>query len=177
MTDDQFWAVIELTASDEADPDRQLQSLRGALADLPPSQIEAFEASYRKQMNRAYTWDLWGAAYVVHGGASDDGFEYFRSWMISKGRDVFEAVLAKPDNLADLLVADVEGVLEFEEFAYVPKQVWSKRSGKNESEFPLVSGAYPTSNEPQGIPFEEDAVHLAARYPKLWRRFGEHPLE
>jgi hypothetical protein len=26
----------------------------------------------------AYTWDLWGAVFVLNGGDSDDGFEYFQ---------------------------------------------------------------------------------------------------
>jgi hypothetical protein len=30
--------------------------------------------------------------------------------------------------------------------------------------------------EPAGDPFEEDEVHLANRFPKLWHRFGVEPL-
>jgi hypothetical protein len=31
--------------------------------------------------------------------------------------------------------------------------------------------------EPTGTAFSEDPAALAARYPKLWKRFGEAPLE
>lgn len=144
--------------------------------ELPSEEIEAFEAAFWRQMNRAYTWDLWGAAYVAHGGASDDGFEYFRRWLISKGRGVFERVLANPDDLADVLVADVEGVLEFEEFAYVAGEVWTQKTGRSIDEFASMAGGALPGSEPQGTPFEEDAAQLASRYPKLWRRFGENPL-
>lgn len=176
MTDDRFWALIDRTVAHESDPERQLESLRAVLSELPPEEIEAFEAAFSRQLNRANTWDLWGAAYVAHGGASDDGFEYFRRWLISKGHVVFERALAKPDDLADLLVPDVEGVLEFEDFAYVAGDVWTQKTGRSVDEFAsMSSGALPGS-EPEGTPFEEDAAHLASRYPKLWRRFGEHPL-
>ncbi|WP_217498085.1 MULTISPECIES: DUF4240 domain-containing protein [Sphingomonas] len=37
-------------------------------------------------MIRSYRWDLWRAAKVAKGGVSDDGFEYFRTWLISRGR-------------------------------------------------------------------------------------------
>ena len=177
MAENAFWAIVERTLPYEADHYRQLRAFRAALNELPPSQIEAFEVAYWQQMNRAYTWDLWGAAYVANGGASDDGFEYFRSWLISKGRRVFEAVVAKPDDLADHLVADVEDVLEFEDFAYVAGNVWTTKSGKRLQEFRDAPGIYAVGLEPKGAPFAEDAASLAAQYPKLWGRFGEHPLE
>jgi hypothetical protein len=174
MSDDRFWALIDRTAIHESDPERQLESLSAALSRLSPDEIEAFEAAFSRQMQRAYTWDLWGAAYVAHGGASDDGFEYFRRWLISKGREVYERVLAEPDDLADMLVADVEGVLEFEDFAYVARDVWVRKTGGSAEEF--AAGGAMAGGAPRGEPFEDDAAHLSARYPKLWRRFGEHPL-
>jgi hypothetical protein len=75
MSDDRFWAIIDRTVKDESNPDRQLETLRAALSELSREEVEAFEAAFWKQMNRAYTWDLWGAAYIAHGGASDDVFE------------------------------------------------------------------------------------------------------
>jgi hypothetical protein len=51
-------------------------------------------------MADSYRGDLWGAAYLINGGASDDGFDYFRGWLIAQGREVFEAAVADPDSLA-----------------------------------------------------------------------------
>jgi hypothetical protein len=48
-------------------------------------------------MNRAYPWDLWGAAFVINGGCSDDGCERFRARLIMQGRDVFERALDDPE--------------------------------------------------------------------------------
>ena len=39
-------------------------------------------------MDDSYRWDLWGAAYLANGGCSDDGFDYFRGWLIGQGRKV-----------------------------------------------------------------------------------------
>lgn len=36
---------------------------------------------------KTYDWDLWGAAYLINGGASDDGFDYFRGWLLSQGSE------------------------------------------------------------------------------------------
>ena len=46
-----------------------------------------------------YTWDLWGVAYILKGGCSDDGFEYFRAWLIARGRDFVAQALADPEGL------------------------------------------------------------------------------
>ena len=50
-------------------------------------------------MDRAYRQELWGAAYLINGGCSDDGFVYFLGWLIAQGRDVYQAALPDPDSL------------------------------------------------------------------------------
>lgn len=177
MSDDRFWSIIGQTTELEANTDAQSSALSRALGALSSDEIVAFEAAFQRQVNRAYTWDLWGAGYVAHGGMSDDGFEYFRRWLISKGRGVYERVLANPDDLADLLAADSEGSLEFEAFAYVAGTVWTAKTGQSLDAFYQRVGPTLASREPIGEPFEEDSDHLAARYPKLWRRFGDNPLD
>ena len=44
---------------------------------LPAAEIEAFDRLLYEKIDAAYRWSLWGAAYVINGGCSDDGFEYF----------------------------------------------------------------------------------------------------
>ena len=46
--------------------------------------------------------DLWGAAYLINGGCSDDGFDHFRGWLMTQGREVFARAVAEPDSLAEL---------------------------------------------------------------------------
>ena len=176
MSDDRFWTIVDSTATYEAQPEAQLNALRSALGRLSAEEIEAFQATLGDQLKRSYTWDLWGADYVIHGGASDDAFEYFRRWLISKGQRVFEKVLADPDSLADILVADSQGPLEFEEFAYAAGDAWSKKTGRSANQMPDASETAYAGSEPSGVPFEEDEAALSARYPKLWKRFGKNPL-
>ena len=180
MTEDRFWMLIARSTPYEAEPDRQMGALRQALQQLTASEIESFERAFQREQRQAYTWELWGAAYVVNGGASDDGFEYFQRWLISKGRKVFEAVVADPDSLADLLAPGVQDPCEFEEFAYVAGKVWADKTGINPWKDPKASYPYtgaPPASKPSGIPFKEDASDLAKKYPKLWARFGSSPLQ
>ena len=168
---DAFWALIDHSAAFEADTDAQAEDLRASLLKLTPDQIADFERLFHQTMRDSYSWDLWGAAYVANGGASDDGFEYFRCWLISKGRRVFEKVSADPDSLADLLAPSAGGDLEFEEFAYVAREAWTAKTGRDWNDMPLVADmAY--DGQPSGTPFSEEDAALARRYPKLWKRFG-----
>jgi len=105
MPDERFWSIIDATVPFADDGDRQLESLRLRLEALPVEDVAAFQAQFDRKKAEAYTWDLWGAAFVIHGGASDDGFDYFRCWLISRGRAFYEAALAKPDSLASLIPA------------------------------------------------------------------------
>lgn len=153
-----------------------LEELFRQLVNLSPNEIVAFEGRLSSQLDRSYTWGLWGAAYVAHGGASDDGFEYFRLWLISKGSDVFEAVLKDPDSLADRnLAVGPDGVFELEELAYVPGRAWAEKTGRSEGEMPRAwSGLRPGG--PADEKFDESEASLAKRYPKLWKKYGRHPL-
>ena len=176
MDEPHFWAIVDRTAVHESDPDRQVEALRSELTALTAEEVLAFRNAFEAQLARAYTWDLWAVAYVAHGGASDDGFEYFRRWMVSRGRAVFEHLLAHPDDLPNMLVADVEGVLEFEEILYVTNDVWGEKTGQTGDAMPAGPVSLTPGREPRGEPFDEDPEHLAQRLPKTWARFGNRPL-
>ena len=169
-----FWAVVEATTAKSNSQSEQAAALRSELEKLGVQQIEEFDRVFAQKMRKSYRWDLWGAAYVIHGGASDDGFEYFRRWLISRGRAFFEHAVANPDALAEIIPADADASLEFEEFSYVATEVWAAKTGRDAAQMPMEAGGGSTG--PAGKPFEEDETWLAAHYPKLWRRFGTHPL-
>lgn len=104
MNRDQFWQVIDeaRTAAAERDPDSVAESATALLARLSAEEIVRAEQVLSELLAESYLGDLWGAAYLVNGGASDDGFEYFRGWLISQGREVFEQATADPDALAEV---------------------------------------------------------------------------
>ena len=118
------------------------------------------------QMMRAgaalYSWDLWGAAYLLLGGLSAAAFADFRWWVISRGSATYAQVRADPDALAEVPFDDEDmGVAE--QFAQLPALVYEARTGCRLSE-PL-----PTERlgEPRGEPLDLSEVALTARYPAL----------
>jgi hypothetical protein len=172
MSDAAFWVIIDRTADDSFD--LQLAMLRSELEGLDAAGLEAFMLAFDRQMQRAYAWDLWGVGHVAYGGMSDDGFVYFRRWLISRGHEAYERLLARPDELAR--VAQARGPLEFEEIAYVAPELWVEKTGNDEGP-PFPFGADGLGTEPAGEPFDDDPSALEQRYPLTWARFGGRPLE
>lgn len=101
MDTEAFWQLI--ADSLEYAPSRVARQdyLRDRLAKLAPSEIVDFQALLDQISDRAYSWDLWGAAMRILGGlCTDDGFEDFRLWLVGHGRAVFERAVVTPDTLA-----------------------------------------------------------------------------
>jgi Protein of unknown function (DUF4240) len=175
MAEDRFWALIDQTVVESKDQGRQLEALRTVLRQLTAAEIEAFELAFQAAQARAYTWDLVYACKLmsVSGLCSDDGFEYFQRWLISRGRTVFETAVADPDSLADAQSNQADGLFDFEDFAYVAAGVWSEKTGINPWKDP--KGRFPyTGAPPSGMPAGHEVTddrELAKRFPKLWARF------
>ena len=115
---------------------------------------------------------------MIHGGCSDDGFEYFRRWLVSRGRTAYEAARANADSLADLDLEPMgpDECWEFEEFYYVSHEVFEEKGGDGDLRDHSEPEAGLGGPGPSGDPIEEDDELLAKRYPRLWNRFGDEPL-
>lgn len=163
MEDTEFWRIVG--AAREAagsDADERPETLRLELERLSLDAIQSFQRIYESQLQRANRWDLWGAAYLMNDGCSDDGFRYFRDWLVSEGRQVFEATLDNPDSLAT--VEDAE-YYELEPFAYVALDVFeAKGGGELERDFACET------TMPAGPEWTED--ELPGMFPRLSARFG-----
>jgi hypothetical protein len=167
MNTEDFWTLIDKSReAADGDPEEQLEHLETLLSELEPDEIVAFDKHFAEFHNQAYTWGLWGAAYLIGGGCSDDGFMDFRGWLVSRGQDVYEKALSNPDSLARLVSEDDE--CQVEGFQYLPKQVWSEVAGEEESDFPKHDIEYRA--EPVGKEWEEDK--LDGLFPKLAKKFG-----
>ena len=162
VTPDAFWALIEAARSNRADCDSQAATLGAQLSQLSPKQIVQFDREMRTRLVESYRWDLWGVAYLINGGASDDGFEYFRGWLIAQGRDYFSAALLDPERAADSAEA---GEAECEAILYVAAEAHETKTGE---QLPPSGVQYPA--EPAGQPLDEE--DLEARFPAVARRFN-----
>ena len=165
MDINRFWTLIDAARqAGGTNPDARVEALADALGPLPAAELQSFQNQYDARLREAYRWDLWGAAYVIGGGCSDDGFRYFRDWLISEGRAVFEAALANPESLADLPPIDDAGN---ELFGYVAVEMFEQAGGADTG----MERDFSTEMvEPAGKPWEEG--ELDALYPRLSRLYG-----
>ncbi|CAM5549156.1 MULTISPECIES: DUF4240 domain-containing protein [Streptomyces] len=172
MDETEFWELIDSTReAAEGDPEEQSELLVDRLLRLDPEAVLDFARHFEARYNRAYRWDLWGAAWVLLDGASDDAFDFFRCWLIGQGREVFEGALHDPDSLAELLDEfdeEIDG--DGEELGYVADEAYEQLTGTVAPDL----GIRPAPAEPEGtaLDFESETL-LAERYPRLWYRFRE----
>nr|QIY67314.1 DUF4240 domain-containing protein [Streptomyces sp. RPA4-2] len=170
MDETEFWELVDTTREAvEGDPEDHADLIVERLVQRDPDVVLDFARHFEARYNRAYRWDLWGAAWVLLDGASDDAFDFFRCWLIGQGREVFEGAMHDPDTLAELLDdfdEDLDG--DGEELGYAADEAYEQLTGVVAPDL----GIPPASPEPEGTPldFENEGV-LAERYPKLWERF------
>jgi len=172
MTEEKFWQIIAASQPtiikySRAGRRQQLRRLRDVLAALPLDQIIAFDRLFEEKLAASYMWNLWAIAYLIMGGCSDDGFEYFRRWLISEGQDRFELAVNDPETFGEGIVGWSDEVLDFEEFGYVARDVYKKKTRK---EIPLHD--LPRQEEPSGERDDwEDDEELRRRFPRLMLLF------
>jgi uncharacterized protein DUF4240 len=103
MRTDDFWAVIDRATADRpGSPGEVAKRAIAELAARDPEEIVAWGRHLDKVMVASGKEDLWAAAYLIHGGCSDEGFDNFRGWLIAHGREVLARSVREPDSLADL---------------------------------------------------------------------------
>jgi hypothetical protein len=156
-----FWELLE-----GLDPESAGGELAARLDELEPADIATFQRHFDDEHARACTWPLWGAAYLMEAGCSDDGFIDFRYGLISRGQRIFESALADPDSLADLL--DGDDFLSNEEFGYVAREIYESKTGGEMPHRRESNLGDPTGEE---WDFDDEAL-CAAKLPKLWAKFG-----
>ncbi|MCX5269028.1 DUF4240 domain-containing protein [Streptomyces sp. NBC_00199] len=173
MDETEFWELVDASReAAEGDPEEQADQLVERLLRLDPEAVLDFARHFESRYNRAYRWDLWGAAWLLLDGASDDAFDFFRCWLIGQGREVFEGALhGDPDSLADLLDdfdEEIDG--DGEELGYAADEAYEQLTGMVAPDL----GIPPAAAEPEGAPVDfENEGALAERYPRLWQRFKE----
>ena len=164
MTLDQFWNIVEkVHRASDGDMEKKCELLDAELRRLSLDEVLSFHAHFDDCEDRAYSWELWAAAYIIGGGCSDDAFSDFRSTLISMGRKTFERTLADPQSLADIDY-DPE-IAQFEGYQYVPTTVETDLGGGKK-----FMRYHPAPLHPSGKSWDEDKV--AELYPKLAEKYN-----
>ena len=174
MDEETFWELIQTSIEQSGgDQECQINILVLELERKKPAEIVGFRLRTDKLLYDTYNSKIWCAGYTMNGGCSDDGFKYFRLWIISKGRNVFEAAKIDPDSLVTQDEDEIE-FYEFEAFWYVALTAFNNLMGKNlydyidHDNFKFGEGNYPQFEFDWS---EDDTESRKSLCPRLFERF------
>jgi len=124
LSEERFWDIIE--SSDKG------RNLDIELSKLAEEELFGYKYWWDHFHLQSYNQALWAVAYVVMGGCSDDAFDYFRYWLITRGKAVYMNAIKDADSLCGEFekLADDECV-EWEDVCYVPYDVFEKKFNKD----------------------------------------------
>ncbi len=167
MNEDTYWKIIAESLQRSGDQEGQLEFILNRLKKLSSKDIIGFKLRTDKLMHDSYNDRLWCAAYIMNGGCSDDGFDYFRNWLISRGKNVYYNALANPDSLVSFAGTTEE--FEFEDFAYVANDAFEEKTENSIEDYveESVNGAYP---EIEFTWQEENPESMQAICPQLFNK-------
>jgi len=168
-----FWDIVERSLANTVDQDDQESFLVEEISKLSPKEIVGFRLRTDELLYKSYTSEMWCASYIMNGGSSDDAFEYFRNWVISRGKDVYYNARENPDSLISQVYEEVD-LYEFEAFWYVALEAFQSVTDEDlydyidEDNFHTREGNYPP------IEFnwsDDDRETMQAICPRLYERF------
>lgn len=174
-----FWALVDDARGQVDDPADAVAVADRAIALLANRPREDIVAALRVQsdlMATAYTRTMWVAADEINSECSDDGFEYFRAWLMTRGRDVFERAVADPDTLADLpavrarATEDRPDSLECEEMLSIAWDAHIAATGEELPESAYTGGRRLELADDWDV---DDPEELERRLPRLAALFGD----
>lgn len=165
MDADRFWKLIETTKSNSrGNYEKQQEELKNELNKIEPIDILKFDNRFRTYRGDAFKWELWGAAYIMNGGCSDDCFSDFRGWLIGQGKEAYFKAMSNPETLSSLN-HDMDND-DWEGLSYVPMTCYEQKTGAQ------IPKGIQENVEITGEEWDEDGDDLKNKFPKLWAKWG-----
>ena len=176
MEVEQFWKLIEKThQNSQGAPRKQADLLVDELAKLSEADILSYQSILEDMVDKAYIGELWDVAFILASGwgCSDDGFEYFRAWLVGQGKDVYEKALSDPESLVDVVNFGQE--TQWEELLGVAMYAYEMSTHKDMATMPNTRHGKPRP-ELKGTFTKSDEERLA-RFPKATAKFWKERLD
>ncbi|MDX6309356.1 MAG: hypothetical protein QOI06_2402 [Nocardioidaceae bacterium] len=167
MDEQQFWRIVDDSYSNSfGEIEVQRDVLYQVLSEVSAEEIVAFDVHLAAAIHALYRWELRDAARLLVDAGNDYRFRAFRSWVVFKGRDVYQRVMADPDALAgvvsfDVLESEVDGA-DF--FTFLANHVYDDLHGQElelTAPEPEGPGEPPTGTRS----VDESYAATAARFP------------
>lgn len=129
LDEELYWTIIDNSLKEYTDQEDQELFLVSEIEKLTPKEIIGFRLRTDKLLFDTYNQELWCAAYIINGAVSDGDFDYFRCWLISRGKEVFYKAKSNPDSLLSQVIADKKSY-QFEGFWFVAVSAFKNSTGQ-----------------------------------------------
>jgi hypothetical protein len=175
LDEDLYWKIIASSLQKTNYQYDQEEFLIREIGKLTPHQMVGFRLRTDRLLYDTYNSEMWCAGYIMNGGCSDDGFEYFRNWVVSRGRNVYYAAKENPDSLISQAHSGTDE-FEFESFWYVALEAFKNKTGQDlydyidDDNFKTKEGDYPQFEFNWS---EEDTESMRRICPRLFEKFWE----
>jgi len=176
LDEDQYWSIVDASRKNAGDEEEQEAFLISEIEKLSPEEMVGFRLRTDKLLFDTHTSEMWCAGYIMNGGCSDDGFEYFRNWVISRGKDTYYKAKEK----ADTLISEIDperDEYEFESFWYVALTAFNNKTGKDLYSYIDYDNFTTRENNYPPIEFtwqEDDPDSMKVICPQLFASFEEN---
>jgi hypothetical protein len=169
MDRDTFWNLIDRCrpSADDEYWSKHCGAVIEELSREEPAAIVEFDRILWALVREAYSAPLWSVVSFLGVYCSDDGFTYFRLWLVLQGRDVYETVLAAPDYLGEIQLNDRDMVAD--DFMNVASAAYERRTGEEMPE------QKPLKREKLKGRFIRTAKGFRRRFPALWKLEQNRP--
>jgi hypothetical protein len=177
MEEDKYWPLIEdslINTRPNVEHEELNDYILQRLESMPTEKVLEFYLRTCQLVDALYTSELWCAANIMNlGWCSDDGFEYFRLWIIGRGEKTYNNAKINPDSLADELVYG-RTIYWNERFSYLPAEAL-RNTGRGDLYELLRDVNFESSedvNDKSDITFNWSTEHpktMKAICPKLFK--------
>ena len=156
-----FWELIDESRKLSPDQFGFIDNLRSLLERFDAKELRNFKRILLTKVNELNTWEHWALAYIVRHGCGDDAFDYFKAWVVSKGRHAFFSVKnLREGELA--LIFDEDPQLE--ELYGLAEEIYEQKTSDSMPDVRIKPGKL------TGKRWEEDK--LAEAFPSLCKLFN-----
>ncbi len=130
LDEEVYWEIIERSLTQTNNQEDQELFLIAEIEKLSLKEMIGFRLRTDKLLFDSYNSNLWCASYIINNGITEDGFEYFRCWLISRDRDVYFKTMASPEYLIE--ITDIEKQsYDFEGFWYVATNAFKNKTNED----------------------------------------------
>jgi len=177
MTEDDYWRIIKDARSfANGDVEFQAQLIATSMGTRSVPELNAFNSWVRQRMHDATLTDLllvvsW--VYDVHdlGPVSGDGWEYWRGWLVSRGKEEYMAALRNADVVAEYFT-DIDDFLGGESIEYSAMYAYELATGSRGAPEEMYDASLIELWLVWWKDEDETAQRLRERFPKMAAKFG-----